>query len=91
MFFNEIKSETGWRNVANYHNTLLLYMNKIIDVGQIYLKYLMDESQEITTELKYYSTCSISLMVLSLILVLIGIYFYYSSYERKLELIKIYL
>ncbi len=83
MFFNEIKSETNWRNIVNYHDTLLLYMNRIIDFGQIYLKYLIEESKEITRELKYYSTCSIALLVISLILILIGIYFYYSSYERK--------
>lgn len=83
MFFNEIKNETSWRNILNYHDTLLVYMNRIIDFGQIYLKYLMDVSQEITVQFNYYSACSILLMVISLILILIGIYFYYSSYERK--------
>lgn len=67
----------------NYHNTLILYINRLIFFGQKYAENILTQSDEMYSIFDSYSIISFVLFAFTLIIVNLGIYFYYSSYERN--------
>jgi len=82
FLYNEIKTEKGWKNLKNYQDKILLYMNSLIFIGQKYLDSLIISSNNIVAFYNKFSIVSYSLLASSLVFIILGIIFTYSSYNR---------